>query len=452
MNTHALPRHAVNGPPVHDPDPLIDAGYKGYPPDAAPLRCSRIGAQGWHVLGDDLPLPLAVLDQHALAHNAGWLQALVRREGIDLAPHGKTTLSPQLFAAQLAAGAWGITVSQVRQIELVLAAGGQRVLIANQVVQAAELRHLANLLERQPGLRAPFLVDAVEQVEQVERVESSLPDRARGPLPVFEVLIEVGLAGGRTGCRSVGEALALARRVRASPALRLVGISSYEGLWGSGDDAKDAGLVEGLVRDIHALARACEDEDLFEADELILTAGGSALFDLIAPALRGPAGAEALQRPVRGLLRSGCYLTHDDGHYQRLVRHANRRLGCSDADGLRAALTVWAVVQATPEPGLVILDAGKRDLSADMGLPQPKLIARHGERHAVATPPGWQVVALNDQHAHLRLNDADPALAPRIGDRIGLGISHPCTTFDKWRWMPVADAQGVIVDAITTGF
>ncbi len=443
MNTNALPHLAV--------DPVIDASFKGYPPEAAALRCSQVGAQGWHVLGDELPLPLAVLDRAALAHNAGWLQGLVEREGIALAPHGKTTLSPQLFAAQLQAGAWGITVSQVRQIEAVIVAGGRRVLIANQVVQPAELRALAALLTRHADLRAPFLVDAIEQVEAVER---AAPDR---PL---EVMLEVGLAGGRTGCRTVDDALVLARRVRASAALRLVGISTYEGLWGSGDDARDRPLVDGLMRDTHALARACEDEGLFEADTLILTAGGSALFDLIAPALRGPAGPEALRHPVLGLLRSGCYLTHDDGHYQRLVRHANRRLGCSDADGLRAALTVWAVVQATPEPGLVILNAGKRDLSFDMGLPQPKLIARRGERHATAMPPGWQVVALNDQHAHLRRNDADVGVdagadegaAPRIGDRIGLGISHPCTTFDKWRWMPVVDADGRVVDAITTGF
>ncbi|MGY0194955.1 alanine racemase [Leptothrix sp. BB-4] len=435
MNTHALPRP--------DLDPLIDARFKGYPPDAPPLRRSQIGAQRWHVLGDDLPLPLAVLDQAALSHNVGWLQALVEREGIALAPHGKTTLSPQLFAAQLQAGAWGITVSQLRQVDTAIEAGARQVLVANQIVQPAELRQLDGLLTRHPGLRAPFLVDAAEQVEAVERAALSQP---------LEVMLEVGLAGGRTGCRSVEQALAIARRVRASAAVRLVGISTYEGLWGSGDDAKDQALVDGLVRDTHALARACDDEGLFECDEVILTAGGSALFDQIAPALRGPSGASALSRPVRGLLRSGCYVSHDDGHYQRLVRHANRRLGCSDADGLRAALTVWAVVQATPEPGLVILNAGKRDLSFDMGLPQPKVIARRGERHAVATPAGWQVVALNDQHAHLRLNDADPALAPRIGDRIGLGISHPCTTFDKWRWMPVADASGAIVDAITTAF
>ncbi|RZS56812.1 alanine racemase [Sphaerotilus mobilis] len=444
MNTTALPRIAF--------DPLIDASFKGYPPDAQPLRVSQVGDQGWHVLGDDLPMPLAVLDRAALAHNTGWLQTLVRREGLGLAPHGKTTLSPQLFAAQLAAGAWGITVSQVRQIDAVIASGGQRVLIANQVVQPAELRQLAGLLTRHPGLRAPFLVDAVEQVEIVEAVKAIAAVGAPQAARPFEVLLEVGLAGGRTGCRTVAEALELARRVRASPAVRLVGISTYEGLWGSGDDSKDRPLVDGLVRDTHALARACEAEGLFEADEVILTAGGSALFDLIAPALRGPTGDEALQRPVLGLLRSGCYVTHDDGHYQRLVRHANRRLGCSEADGLRAALTVWAVVQATPEPGLVILDAGKRDLSFDMGLPVPKQMCRRGERVAVATPAAWQVVALNDQHAHLRLHDADPALAPRIGDRIGLGISHPCTTFDKWRWMPVADGDGRIVDAITTGF
>jgi D-serine dehydratase len=57
---------------------------------------------------------------------------------------------------------------------------------------------------------------------------------------------------------------------------------------------------------------------------------------------------------------------------------------------------------------------------------------------------------VNDHHAYLRLNDGGVAL--QVGDRVALGISHPCTTFDKWRWMPVVDEGYTIVDAITTSF
>jgi D-serine dehydratase len=74
---------------------------------------------------------------------------------------------------------------------------------------------------------------------------------------------------------------------------------------------------------------------------VIVSAGGSALFDLVAAHMR-----PALSRPVRGLLRSGCYVTHDHGHYKRLVHQVAQRCGC--ADELQPALEVWTTVQSTP--------------------------------------------------------------------------------------------------------
>jgi D-serine dehydratase len=133
-----------------------------------------------------------------------------------------------------------------------------------------------------------------------------------------------------------------------------------------------------------------------------------------------------------------------------MVNVANQRLGCSEGDGLRAALQLWCVVQSLPEPGLAILGCGKRDVSFDMGLPVPLLLCPLGGRSPMPTPEGWHISALNDQHAYLRTGDAADGL--QVGDRIALGISHPCTTFDKWRWMPVVDEGYTVVDAITTCF
>jgi D-serine dehydratase len=128
----------------------------------------------------------------------------------------------------------------------------------------------------------------------------------------------------------------------------------------------------------------------------------------------------------------------------------NRRLGCTDAAGLRAALEVWAVVQSCPEPGLAIVNAGKRDVSTDWGLPVVRKWLRAGDAAPQAAPEGWQIDKLNDQHAYLRFS-ADAA-GPQVGDRVAIGISHPCTTFDKWRWMAVVDDSYTVVDAITTAF
>ncbi|MFO1340930.1 MAG: amino acid deaminase [Burkholderiaceae bacterium] len=419
-------------------DPLLSSpAFKGYPATAPALRRSQLAAQGWNLLAGDLPLPLAVVRRDALAHNLGWLQGLVDRAGIGLAPHGKTTMSPQLFQAQLAAGAWGITFANVQQLAVGVAAGVRRALIANQVLQAAELHALAALLRAAPGLRAPFLVDSAAQLACIEQAGAGV---------AFEVLVELGLPGGRTGVRGDDAALALARQLHASPVVRLVGVEAYEGLWATGDDAGDRALVDTLVGRLQRLAEACDAEGLFETDRPLVSAGGSAVFDLVADGLAGVTAG----RPWQALLRSGCYVTHDDGTYRRYVQAVNRRLGCADASGLQAALEVWAVVQSCPEPGLAILGVGKRDASADWALPVALRFARAGERTTRAAPAGWVVDKMNDQHAYLQLGGDDAGL--QVGDRVALGISHPCTTFDKWRWVPIVDEACTVVDALTTHF
>lgn len=414
-------------------DPVLGPGSKGYPPQQGALPASRIGAQGWSVANGELPLPLAVIRRQALDHNLGWMQAFASERGLALAPHGKTTMSPQLFGRQLAAGAWGLTVATVAQAAVAAAAGAQRILIANQVLSAIDLLALDALRRADPGLRLVFLLDSKAQLAAIE---------ASGCATPFEVLLEVGVDGGRTGCRHEADALALARLARVSPVVTLVGIECFEGLAASGDDGADIVRVRAFTQVLQAVARACDREALFETDEVLLSAGGSGVFDLVVPALM-----TALSKPVRGVLRSGCYVTHDQGHYRRLVARVDARMGCSD--GLRGALELWCLVQSCPEPGLAILAAGRRDVSHDMGLPLPLGWCPGAQRLPQAAPADWEITALNDQHAYLR--GADGTM-PAVGDRLVLGISHPCTTFDKWRWMPIVDEDYRVVDAITTCF
>ena len=172
--------------------------------------------------------------------------------------------------------------------------------------------------------------------------------------------------------------------------------------------------------------------------------GGSALFDLVAAQLR-----PALSRPVRGILRSGCYVTHDHGHYQRLVHQVAQR--CSCVDELQPALEVWTTVQSQPEPGLALLTGGRRDLSFDIEMPRPLALARAGRLQALPDDGSWRIKGLNDQHAHLRFDELS-TLQPQVGDLVALGISHPCTTFDKWHWMPVVDDDYRVIDAVTMQF
>lgn len=430
---------------------------KGYPSWAPPLKASDIGAQGWHVLQPDWPLPCATLKQSALRHNIGWMQKLVSQAGIDLVPHGKTTMSPELFGLQLAAGAWGITFASVGQLAAGVDAGVRRAVLANQVLLPHDLAWLAQLRARHASLQAPFLLDSVAQLTAIEAWVQDAPDTHPAPFEPFDVMIELGLPNGRTGCRNLPQALELAKAAHASPSVRLVGLECYEGLWAKGDHDADTTLVNTLLQQLHALAHACDEAGWFHATpEILISAGGSAVFDLVAAGLK-----PSLSKPVRGLLRSGCYITHDDGLYKRMGHLVDQRLHANGvasqlspcSSGLQAAIEVWAVVQSLPEPHLAILNAGKRDLSFDMGLPKPIRWANAGARHAMAAPAHWRITQLNDQHAYLHMDTPASGEPPlQIGDRVALGISHPCTTFDKWRWMPLVTDDGQIIGAINTGF
>jgi D-serine dehydratase len=423
-------------------DPLLGSSFKGYPRTQPPRRRSEVGAAGWNVLAGDLPLPLAVLKREALEHNLAWMQSRVRAWGIDLAPHGKTTMSPQLFQRQLDAGAWGLTFATVTQLAVGVAAGARRTLIANQVVSDEDLAGIQLLLQAHVDLRVVFLVDSLAQLALIEDWSKRHPESVP-----FEVMLEIGVEGARTGCRTHEEAVALATRLRASDAVKIVGIETYEGQGATGSSEADTAYASTLMDRVEAIARHCDTQQLFETDEVLVSAGGSAIFDLVAGRLKPVLGS-----PVRGLLRSGCYVTHDHGFYKRMVSAVDERLGCDCGESLRPAMEVWATVQSRPEQGLAILAVGKRDISFDLSMPVPIARAARGMLEAQAVPAGWKITALNDQHAYLRWDAAEEAQAPAVGDRVGLGISHPCTTFDKWHWMPVVEENYRVSDAVAMHF
>jgi D-serine deaminase-like pyridoxal phosphate-dependent protein len=168
-----------------------------------------------------------------------------------------------------------------------------------------------------------------------------------------------------------------------------------------------------------------------------VSAGGSSFFDVVAEVL-------AEERVTdRIVLRSGCYVTHDAAHYERLSPFASL-----DAPRrFRSAIEVWGAVLSRPEPELAIVGVGRRDVPFDQGPPTPLFTrAATGD-----TELGDRMVVerLNDQHAFCRIEPALP-LAP--GDRVAFGISHPCTAFDKWRVIPVLADDDRVVDAVATYF
>jgi D-serine dehydratase len=171
------------------------------------------------------------------------------------------------------------------------------------------------------------------------------------------------------------------------------------------------------------------------------------VFDIVARVL-----PQRLSRPVRTILRSGCYVTHDSGTYERLFERVRARSGepWHSGPGLQPALEVWSQVQSRPESGLAILTMGRRDVSYDIEMPRPLKWFRDGS-HArpQRAPAEWRVEKLNDQHAYLQIPAATDLA---VGDLVGCGISHPCTTFDKWQLLMEVDDDYTVVDALRTFF
>jgi D-serine deaminase-like pyridoxal phosphate-dependent protein len=381
-------------------------------------------------------MPVMTLRETALRQNvdamAGWCAAA----GVDLAPHGKTPMAPQLMARQLAAGAWAVTAATAGHMRVYRSFGVPRILLANELTDRAGIAWLAAEMAADPGFDCYVYADSVDGVRLLdEEVSAGPPGR---PLPV---LVELGFPAGRTGCRTVREATEVAAAVVSAGSLSLAGVAGYEGGIGHDCDPGTLEAVAAFCRELRELGERLRPM-AGDPDGFVLTAGGSAFFDVVAAELtRAGSGG----REYRVVLRSGAYIAHDHGLYAGLTPAAagNGRPG----PALAPALELWAQVLSRPEPELALLCAGRRDTSFDAGMPVP-LRVRHGDGRS-ATAENSVVTTLADQHAFMSV-PGKSGLAP--GDLVCLGISHPCTAFDKWRVILVTDDDYRVTDAVHTFF
>jgi D-serine dehydratase len=421
---------------------LLDHRVKGMPGGIAPFPLGRIGERKWNVLCEDLPLPLAVLKERALAHNSAWMRRFLGLSGAMIAPHGKTTMSPQLFARQLADGAWAMTVATVHQLQVARDFGINRIVLANQLVGRQAIRYVFDELKRDPDFDFYCLVDSPANVAQL----AAAAREAEVGRPL-QVLLEGGYPGGRTGVRDRDAALAVAVAVNsAAPYLALRGIEGFEGLFHGADAKETAGEVLRFLDFLIDIAIDCQQRGLFAPGQVILSAGGSAFYDVVVERFR----SAGIARDCLVLTRSGCYLTHDSVLYRDAHAELHRRTPQAEGlgPGLMPALEVWAYVQSRPEPEKALLTMGKRDVSYDE-LPVPLAWFRPGTQTPQPIPPGYTVTGLNDQHCHMAIPTASPLA---VGDMVAFGISHPCLTFDKWQVICLVDDDYTVIGAIKTFF
>lgn len=382
----------------------------------------------------DVSLPALVIHRQALEHNLHWMQKFVSNSGAELAPHGKTSMVPALFRRQLEVGAWGLTLATAVQTRAAYAHGVRRVLMANQLVGAPNMALIAEML-------SDSMFDFHCMVDHPDNVQALGEFFAACGLNL-NVMIEYGVVGGRCGCRSEQEVMALADAIAAQPALKLTGIEGYEGVI-HGDHA--VGGIREFASSLVRLAVTLQDKGAFALDRPIVTASGSAWYDLIAEEF----DKQQVRERFLSVLRPGSYVVHDHGIYKEAQCCVlDRRNDLTE--GLQPAMEVWAHVQSMPEPGFAVIALGKRDVAFDAGMPSPLLRYKAGVVPAKGDDvSACKVTAVMDQHAFMTVA---PGVELKIGDIISFGTSHPCLTFDKWRTGCLVDDDLSVIETLDTCF
>ncbi|MFJ6576266.1 alanine racemase [Streptomyces sp. NPDC091368] len=413
----------------------VDHRFKALPPDAEGLTVGELSAQRRNLFTGGYTTPVLALSAESVEHNLRLLETYTERHGLAFAPHGKTSMAPQLLHRQLDRGAWGITAAVPHQARVYRAHGIARIFLANELVDPVALRWFAGELDSDPDFRLLCYVDSVRGVELMDEAL-----RAAHPSRPVDVVVELAAgATGRTGVRTEAECAAVADAVAATSTLRLVGVAGYEGTM----PGADADRVREWLRRLVALAADFDKAGRFDpaAGQIVVSAGGSEWFDAVAEVF---AEIPDLSLPVLKLLRSGAYVSHDDGQYRD--RTPFNRI--PEEGALQPAFRLWSQVVSRPTAEQAFTNAGKRDAAHDLHLPEAQVVrdARSGE---IRPAEGVTVTGLSDQHTWLATGpDADL----EVGDWVGMGLSHPCTIFDKWQLIPVVEADGTVVDHIRTFF
>ncbi len=397
----------------------------------------------------DFATPLLTIDSGVLEKNLAAMHRWTAARNLELAPHGKTTMAPALWARLFEHGATALTLATPWQVQVARSVGIEKIMLANTLVSTTGIDWISAELDADPSFEFASWVDSRDAVRILRDALA-----ARGARRPVDVIVELGGAGGRTGARSVETAMDIARLVAATPELRLVGTGGYEGALAHDRSETGVAAVRGYLRTLAELHRRLDADNLYGTDSAVVTAGGSAYFDLVADELGQLVDADAVRGiRTRVVLRSGAYPIHDDGFYRSIspLDGAAR----DEPNHLESAMHGWVTIVSAPEPGLALFDAGKRDLPFDEGLPTVQAIGGLSESDSTRILAGAEVTALNDQHGFLRFA---PEFAGelRVGTLLRLGLSHPCTAFDKWRLIPLVDDHAVanptVVDLVPTYF
>ena len=337
---------------------------------------------GMHVTEVDTPALL--LDLDAFEANLDLMAATLAPTAAKLRAHTKTHKSPVIARLQMARGAIGQCVQKVAEAEALAWGGIPDVLITNEVVGPRKLARLAALATI---ARVGLCVDDAAQVDAAAAAAEAAGRR-------LTVLVEIDVGGGRCGVQPGPDAVALARRIAASPHLIFGGIQAYQG---SAQHIRSP--------DARAAAIGAAIEDSRRTVEQLRQQG------LDCPIVGGAGTGTFAQEAA-----SGVYTEIQAGSYAFMDADYARN---QDAPAFRQSLFVLATVMSTAVPGVAVVDAGHKAVPTDSGYP-----LLHGM-------PGLEYVGASDEHGKIMVRDG---ARPGCGDKLRLVPGHCDPTVDRYDW------------------
>jgi len=407
----------------------ISSTFKGFPINSHSKSIGEFLETHPHLFSSDFQFPLAILRKSALETNLKRMARYCTEVGADIAPHVKTHMSPEIAQMQIDHGAWALTVANFSQANIFLDFGFKRIFIANEIVEPSAIREISRL--NQTGeIEIYFYVDSLENFNLVKSALGSSQNES------IHLFLEIGLSGARAGIRNLDEVEPLIVAINQDARFDIAGVAGFEGMVHVKDRTE-----EGL-KDIRAFCQRIVSagrilQNVQSRPEVILSAGGSAHFDIVVEEFA------TFGEGSKTLIRSGGYVSHDHGIYERTYAFAQ----AAPPDRFAPAIEVWAQVLSQPDENWAILNLGKRDVGNDLENPFPVKRVRRGTTSV--EPYSGRIDRFNDQHGYLHFDNTNDV---NIGDVIGMGISHPCTTFDKWRYIPVVDDGYQVVQVVHTFF
>ena len=341
----------------------------------------------------EIETPAVLVDRERLLRNIDAARQIATRHGLRLRPHVKTHKCVEIARLQLERGAVGLTAAKVDEALVFIESGTPSITLAYPLVDERKARRLFAAAKRQAtDLRV--VVDSTAGATLLARIASEMQLH-------IGALIEIDVGLHRCGFReSDPEILEVARLLHGSERVRFLGLLSH------------AGHAYGAATRTEVKAIAAEECRILQRVRAEIEEAGIPVQEVSVGSTPTVLASETYDGITE--VRPGNYVFMD---------RTPVRLGLASVDDV--ALTVLATV-VSRNPEYLIIDAGSKVLTTDLGAHGTAAVAEYGIAFAIDEPMSegraLRLVRLSEEHGFVARAGRDLP----IGTKLRVVPNHAC--------------------------